>query len=44
MVKEGMGTTQIRGTYFSKEIFIRKYGGDYEYYCQQNLNSIKAPV
>lgn len=43
-VKEGMGTSQIRGIYFSKEEFIDKYGGNYEYYCQQNLNSIKAPI
>lgn len=35
MVIEGMGTSQIRGTYFSKEKFIVKYGGNYEYYCQQ---------
>lgn len=36
-VSEGMGTSQIRGTYVSKEKFIQKYGGNYEYYCQQNL-------
>jgi len=39
MVKEGMGTTQIRGTYLSKERFIKKYGGNYEYYCQQQLKT-----
>jgi len=33
-VKEGMGTSQIRGTYVSKEKFIKKYGGNYKYYCQ----------
>jgi hypothetical protein len=33
-VYEGMGTSQIRGTYISKETFITKYGGSYEYYCQ----------
>ncbi len=32
--KEGMGTSQIRGTYVSKEKFIKKYGGNYKYYCQ----------
>lgn len=31
-VKEGMGTKQIRGTYYSKKIFLEKYGGNYEYY------------
>lgn len=35
LVKEGMGTSQIRGTYVAKEKFIKKYGGNYEYYCQQ---------
>lgn len=35
LVREGMGTSQIRGTYYSKEKFIKKYGGNYEYYCQQ---------
>jgi hypothetical protein len=34
-IHEGMGTTQIRGTYISKEKFLKKYGGNYEYYCQQ---------
>ncbi len=43
-VIEGMGTSQIRGTYVSKEKFIKKYGGNYEYHCQQNLNSIRTPV
>ena len=33
-VIEGMGTSQIRGKYISKEKFIQKYGGNYEYYCQ----------
>ncbi|MCF1751386.1 competence protein CoiA [Mariniradius sediminis] len=36
LVQGGMGTSQIRGVYISKEKFIRKYGGDYEYY-RQNL-------
>jgi len=36
-VHEGMGTSQIRGTYISKEKFIHKYGGDHEYYCQQKI-------
>lgn len=36
-VKEGMGTSQIRGTYVSKEKFITKYGGNYKYYCEQKL-------
>lgn len=31
-VLEGMGTPQIRGTYISKEKFINKYGGNFEYY------------
>lgn len=35
MVKEGMGASQIRGTYFSKEQFIKKYGGNYEYYYEK---------
>tara|TARA_R110002050_G_scaffold300768_1_gene472366 strand:- start:158 stop:850 length:693 start_codon:yes stop_codon:yes gene_type:complete len=34
MVRGGMGTSQIRGTYIQKERFIKKYGGDYERYCQ----------
>jgi len=33
-VHEGMGTSQIRGTYIPKEKFIEKYGGSYEYYCK----------
>lgn len=36
-VLEGMGTSQIRGTYISKEKFIIKYGGNYKYYCQHRL-------
>ena len=35
LVKEGMGTSQIRGTFHTKEKFIKKYGGDFEYYSQQ---------
>jgi competence protein CoiA len=34
-VHEGMGTTQIRGTYISKEKFLKKYGGNHEFYSQQ---------
>jgi len=36
-VLEGMGTPQIRGIYFPKEIFFRKYGGNYEHYLQQQI-------
>ncbi|MBI1307604.1 MAG: hypothetical protein GC181_13460 [Bacteroidetes bacterium] len=35
-VKEGMGTNQIRGTYIAKTDFIKKYGGNYEYYNQHS--------
>ena len=34
-VLEGMGTSKGIGIYVSKERFIKKYGGNYEYYCQQ---------
>ncbi|WP_438424848.1 competence protein CoiA [Aquimarina macrocephali] len=34
MIKEGMGTSQIRGIYYSKETFIKYYGGDYDYYSK----------
>lgn len=36
MVKEGMGMFQMRGTYISKEKFITKYGGNYEYYVKSS--------
>lgn len=36
-VHEGMGTSQIRGTFISKEKFINKYGGSFEYYSQAVL-------
>lgn len=38
MVKEGMGTTQIRGTYILKKKFLEKYKGDFNFY----LNRIKT--
>lgn len=34
-VTNGMGTSSGIGKYISKEKFINKYGGDYEYYHQQ---------
>ncbi|WP_443632964.1 competence protein CoiA family protein [Candidatus Marifrigoribacter sp. Uisw_064] len=37
MVTEGMGESQIRGTYIPKEKFIMKYGGNYKYYSQHRL-------
>jgi len=43
-VNKGMGTSRGGGIYVSKEKFIKKYGGDYEYYCQKNLNSINTAV
>lgn len=33
-VKSGMGTSSGEGIYVSKEKFINKYGGDFEYYNQ----------
>jgi hypothetical protein len=36
-VKEGMGTKQIRGKYYSKKKFLEKYGGNYKYYSQHRL-------
>lgn len=37
-IKEGMGTCEGKGKYYSKESFIKKYGGNYEYYCNQFSN------
>lgn len=34
-VGEGMGKSKGNGKYVPKEKFIKKYGGDFEYYCQQ---------
>lgn len=36
MVKEGMGTSMGKGIYVSKAAFIKKYGGNYDYYHQHN--------
>lgn len=35
-VLEGMGTFQIRGVYFQKEVFLNKYGGRYDLYITKN--------
>ena len=35
-VLEGMGTFQIRGVYFQKEVFLNKYGGRYDLYISKN--------
>ncbi len=43
-VIEGMGTSQIRGTYISKENFINKYGGSYEYYCEDQAKTLPTPA
>ncbi|WCO03515.1 competence protein CoiA [Psychroserpens ponticola] len=36
-VQTGMGTSRGEGKYISKEKFINKYGGDFEYYTQQRV-------
>jgi len=37
-IKEGMGSSIGYGVFVSKEDFIQKYEGNYEYYCQQYSN------
>lgn len=35
-VLKGMGTSSGMGVYISKKKFIKKYGGNYDYYCQHD--------
>jgi competence protein CoiA len=42
MVKVGMGTKRGKGIYVSKEAFIKKYGGNYEYYRNLSASLSKA--
>lgn len=43
-VEEGMGTKRTIGVYIEKKAFLKKYGGDYQYYSKEkiNLNLLKS--
>lgn len=41
-VKDGMGWKHGRGNYVSKEKFIKKYGGNYDYFCQKTDHTYKS--